>query len=261
MEIKISLLGTSYNNKDFEIKRCLDSILNQSFKNYEIILIFEPNLKKNNIIEQYKKKIKNLKVIYNNRKLGMVNSLNIGLTICKGKYISRIDLDDYYSRKKLFEQYKFMEKHSNISICGTKIIGFIDFKKKKIFKYSQNILKELFFFNPLAHSSVFIRRSFINKIKKYDSNFKASEDLEFWMRSIVNGGKIINLNKYLTFYNLKNKKKLRDKTNFYYNYICRKKYSKKIFGYVLGNINILIFYLLYNMHNSFSKIINKIMKW
>ena len=47
MTIKISVLGTSYNNKDFEIKRCLDSILNQSFKNYECILVLEPNLKIN----------------------------------------------------------------------------------------------------------------------------------------------------------------------------------------------------------------------
>ena len=260
MTIKISVLGTSYNNKDFEIKRCLDSILNQSFKNYECILVLEPNLKINHMIEYYKKKIKNFKVIFNKQKLGIVKSLNIGLSYCRGKYISRIDLDDFYSREKLFQQYKFMEKNLDISVCGTKAIGFVNYKKIKILKYSNYILRELFFLNPLAHSSVLIRSSLLKKIGKYDNNFKASEDLELWMRLLANKKKIANLDKFLTFYNLNNKKLMRDKKNFYYNFLSRKKYSKLIFGYILGSLNILIFCLIYNFHFFFSGMINKITK-
>lgn len=256
----VSVIGTSYNNSSFEITRCLKSILNQSYKFIEIIIVLEPNTKNLNSFIQFRKK--NIKIIYNQKKEGFVKSLNIGLNSCKGEYISRIDFDDYYNKSKIYKQVNFLKKNKSIDVCGT-AIKYFNGKKNfvKIFPKNHNeILRNFFLFNSIAHSSVMMRYNLIKKFGRYNQNYKFSEDLEIWFKFISKGVKFYNLNYPLTFYNIQNKSFLREKENFIYNFKARKKYSKKIFGFYFGILNIIIFKILLLLFPFIRKLINSIIK-
>lgn len=257
----VSILGTSYLNSFNQLKRCIYSLKNQTYKNIEFIFILEKHKKNNrNFFEITKKLNINSKIIINKKRLGLVKSLNKGLKYCKGAYISRIDFDDYYNKNKILEQVLILEKNKEVGVCGT---GLYLFNKKKFFK--KNFPKDnffikifFFFFNSIAHSSVMIRKSILDKYGTYNEHFKYSEDLELWLRFIKNKVKFYNIPKLLTFYNIEKKKFIRNKENFLYNLLARKMHSKKIYGKFLGNLNIKIFILFINNYNIFSNCLNRI---
>ena len=96
----ISIIVTYYKKRKF-IKKNLNSILNQSYKNYEIIFVYDDDDKKDlhyikKLIGLFKKK----KLIINKKNLGVTKSRNIAMKFCKGKFISFIDSDDFWIKNK-----------------------------------------------------------------------------------------------------------------------------------------------------------------
>ena len=258
----VSILGTSFSNSTDQIKRCIKSLKNQSYKNLEFIFILEPNQNNNSIFLKQKKKIKNLTIIINKKKLGFVKSLNKGIQKCKGKYISRIDFDDYYDKTKITKQVNFMEKNKKIGVCGTSLF-LADGKKckKKIYPTKNFFIKLYFyFFNSIAHSSVIIRKSLIKKHGRYNENFIYSEDLELWLRFLSKNIIFYNLSEPLTYYNVTKKPYLRVRENFIYNLNARKKYSHKIYGKIFGKINIILFKIFISNYELIQRLLNKLFK-
>ena len=239
----VSVLGTSFSNSRKQIKKCISSLKNQNYSNLEFIFVLEPNQKNNLIFFKQKIKIKNLRIIVNKKKLGFVKSLNKGMKQCKGKYISRIDFDDYFDKTKISKQVNFMEINKSVGVCGTALF-FVSGKNfnKKIYPKTNFFIKLYFFlFNSMAHSSVLIRSSLLKKHGNYNENFKYSEDLELWLRLLSKKIKFYNLTEALTYYNVAKKPYLRAKENFTYNSKARKKYSYKIYGNLLGKLNVKLF--------------------
>ena len=105
IEPLVSIALRSYNQKYF-LKEAIDSIFNQSYANYELIIADDYSTDGSiELIENYKKN------------LGHTKNLNRALFACKGKYISIFDGDDIMLPNKLKLQVKFMEKNSNCVIC------------------------------------------------------------------------------------------------------------------------------------------------
>ena len=107
---KVSIILPYYKKKNF-FNQCIKSAINQSYKNKEIIIIYDDTDKQE--LEYIKKKIANhkyIKLIINNKNLGVSKSRNIGIKKSKGEYIAFLDCDDYWFNKKLEEQIKFMKK-------------------------------------------------------------------------------------------------------------------------------------------------------
>ncbi len=172
-----------YFKKKKYIKQTLNSIINQSFKNHELIIIYDQTDRSD--ISYIKSIIKNkikFKIIINKRNLGVGKSRNIGIKNSKSKYIAFCDADDVWHKKKSEIQLNLMKKknlyfsHSDYNLINTrnKIIG--KMIVKKILSYN-DLLKSC----DIALSSVILKRSLLKRSLKF-GNTKTKEDFLLWLK-------------------------------------------------------------------------------
>ena len=186
-----------YFKKKRFIKKTLDSIIYQTFKNFELIIVYDQKDKSDlkYIKKILAKKIK-YKLIINKKNLGVGKSRNIGIKNSNSKYIAFCDADDVWSKKKSEIQLRLMEKkklnfsHTDYNLINEedKIIGKMNVKQNLTFKDLINSC-------DIALSSVMIRRSFINKNLLFGLN-KTKEDYLLWLK-ISRLTKIYGINKTL----------------------------------------------------------------
>jgi len=188
MGIEISVIMSVYNTKEEYLRTAIESILNQSFKEYEFIIIDDYSDEKTTaILEEYRNK--KIKIIKNNTNLGLTASLNIGLEMAKGRYIARMDSDDISYSNRFECQYKYMEQHPEIDVLG----GWVKMGKRinKSYGKAGNDWKKvrmLFENAGICHSAAFIRKSFLDKYHlKYDISIKKAQDYDLWCRCLEVG--------------------------------------------------------------------------
>ena len=196
MTSKISVIIPSYNNFIF-FERCISSVINQTYKNIEIIIIFDHGNKKDlkTLKSILKKKQKKIKLIINSKNLGAGLSRNKAAKLAKGKYIAFLDSDDVWTRNKLKHQLAFMKKRKiTISHTSYYIIDENDVKiGSQIAKYKQtyqNLLNSC----DIGLSSLMIEKDLFLK-NKFTSN-KTKEDYASWLK-IAKKMDIYGLNKPL----------------------------------------------------------------
>lgn len=192
-------------NAEKHLTEAINSILNQSYSNFEFIIINDGSTDTSlDIINKYNDNRIILINLEKNR--GITNALNIGIEIAKGKYIARMDADDISHSKRLEKQVKFLERNSNVDVLGSKI-RVIKQNGEKTRRFlgvvaPPNILRiYTLFLCPLMHPSV-IGKSSLFKHLKY-RQFKRSEDYELWSR-LSHDYQMYNLNETLLFYRAPN---------------------------------------------------------
>ena len=116
----ISCIMANYNTDPVMFRAALDSILNQTFSNFELILIDDKSTNENSkkVIDEYCKKDSRIVAIYNKENKGLAGSLNEGLKIARGKFIARFDTDDICVKNRFERQLTYMEDRQ-IDICST----------------------------------------------------------------------------------------------------------------------------------------------
>lgn len=204
----ISVIMSVYNAEKY-LREAIESILTQSFTEFEFIII---NDKSNDsslkIIKEYEQEDGRIKLIKNKQNLGLTRSLNKGLSIAKYKYIARMDADDISMCDRFEKQVKFLEKNYDIDILGSyaydingknKIIG-----KRRVPLSHSDILEMLPILSPLIHPSVMFRKNSLDKTNGYNENFRTSQDYELWFRAASKGLKFHNLPEYLLKYRMDN---------------------------------------------------------
>lgn len=204
-QVPISVLMSVYNTKEEYLREAIESILKQSFCDYEFIIVNDGSDEvTTRVLKSYCDS--RIKVIDNEKNMGLTKSLNVGLAHAKGKYIARMDSDDISFPRRLEKQYQYMEKHHDIDILGAWTE-----KNGKIFKSGGAIPTEwrkvrmLFGNNGIVHSSAFIRKSFLDtKNLKYDENIPKAQDYKLWVDSINNGAKMYVLPCVLLKYRIYN---------------------------------------------------------
>jgi len=200
----VSVVLSVYNGEKY-LDEAIESILNQSYENFEFIIIDDGSSDKSlEIIHSYKdKRI----IVISRENRGLVSSLNEGIEVAKGVYIARMDADDISLATRLEEQVIFMEKNLDVGICGTGIIGFGEDIKEKPWLLSsadKTIKTELLFSSCFAHPTVMIRRELIVKNKLfYNEEFLHAEDFELWTR-MVGYAKFANVKRALLKYRIIN---------------------------------------------------------
>ncbi len=180
----------------------IKSILNQSFSDFEFIIINDAST---DTTSQLLKRIKDprVKVITNPRHLGLTRSLNLGISQSQGEFIARMDADDIALPHRFKVQSRFLKHHPAVAVCGT-AANLINASGKKIgsshypVKISQSILMR---YNPLIHPSVMFRRSVIQTQGDYDNKLDGAEDYDLWLR-LGARYQIANINQPLLSYRI-----------------------------------------------------------
>ena len=195
----VSVILPYFKKKEF-IKNTINSIIKQSYKNYELILIYDdPDKSDLNYIKKIVKNIKRKKIIINNNNIGAGLSRNLGILKAKGKYISFIDGDDIWKKDKLKNQLLFM-LDNNIEFCFTSysIIN----KKNTIIKFikaKKNIdYKDLIKSCDIGLSTVMLKTRLLKKIKF--TKIKTKEDYILWLKLSKKNVKMIGLDQKLVLW-------------------------------------------------------------
>lgn len=186
-----------YNEEEW-VSKAIDSMLKQTYKNFEFIIVNDGSKDGTlAILNKYAKKDKRIKVI-NQTNTGLTIALNNGLAKCSGDYIARMDADNLSAPKRLEKQVKFLESHKDYALVGSwREDVFLDSKRiLKLPTSNDDIKKGLVRTCMISHSSVLIRTKIMKKYK-YDPKFRTSQDYDLWVR-IAKKYKLANLPEVLT---------------------------------------------------------------
>ncbi|MDO9000765.1 MAG: glycosyltransferase family 2 protein [Bacteroidota bacterium] len=187
-------------NADFFLKRAMDSILEQTYSNIEFLIINDGSTDNSlSIIKSYSDN--RIVLIENEKNLGLIYSLNIGLQKARGKYVARMDADDVSYKNRIQKQLVFMENHSDVGILGTFIQKEKKFELYANPKLTSNELKaRLIFNNIFNHPTILFRNSFLKEQNiSYNAEFKHAEDYNLWLNTIPKTDFAI-LNESLLYY-------------------------------------------------------------
>lgn len=181
---KISVLMPVYNAERF-LREAIDSILNQTFRDFEFIIINDASTDNSkNIILSYNDK--GIRYFENDINLGVAGTLNKGLELARSDLVARMDADDISFPNRLEMQYKMMEKDKKIAVLAS-IFDVVDesgnfMYTEKYANSSEEIYYALQFRDCLGHPTVMFRKRIIlNVYKGYDINHEA-EDYDLWLR-------------------------------------------------------------------------------
>ena len=193
----ISVVIPYHRKKNF-FEKTIKSILNQSFKRFEIILIYDDeNLKELDFIKKIKKQSSKIKLIINKKNLGPGLSRNKGILLSKGTHIAFCDADDLWQKNKLSLQIKFMKKY-NLNFLHSNYFV-IDKKGKKIGKFkakSKINFQELLKSCDIGLSTVMVKKSLLRQ--NLFCKLRTKEDFYLWLQLIKKETKIYSVNKYLS---------------------------------------------------------------
>lgn len=204
----ISVIMAAYNEKISELNRAIKSILDQTYSDIELIVICDNP--KNKEMQEYLRKIsssdKRLKVYYNEKNIGLAESLNKAIQLTNGEFIARMDADDYSFPVRLEKQLAYI-KETNYDLVGA-LIECVDengntiYSMKNMPASNEKVLKKVEFNNPLAHPTWFAKREVFIKNKGYRP-VPYAEDYDFILRAILNGFKLGNVSEILFKYTIR----------------------------------------------------------
>jgi len=181
---RLTLLMPVYNGEKY-LREAIDSILNQTYPDFEFLIIDDGSTDRSyEIISSYQDS--RIKLLKNSKNLGLIQTLNIGLENSDTEYIARMDCDDISLPQRLEKQIVFMDKNPSVGISGTWVKPFGG-KSGKVWKYEtdpEKIKAQLFFDSCLAHPSIIIRESMLAKNKlSYDCRHLHAEDWGLWQKA------------------------------------------------------------------------------
>lgn len=203
---KVSILMASCNGEKY-IRQSLDSIINQTFSDFELIVINDASSDKTlEILKKYAKKDSRIYFYSNEKNEGLTVSLNIALKYISpdSQLICRMDDDDICMPNRLEIQIKYFQQHKDAGVVGSnafiidnenRIIG-----KRKVPTEHDKIMAALPRYNPMIHSSVMIKRDVLKKTNGYNEKFRTSQDYELWFRLAASGIRFANIPENLLKY-------------------------------------------------------------
>ena len=208
-ELLVSVIMSVYNEEENWLMQSIESILNQSYKNLEFIIILDKpgNDKLDALIKKYCVTDARIRYFVNEKNLGLVRSLNRALTYAKGDFIARMDADDISMPSRIEKQASYLNKHSDVDFMGARCIN-IDEDGKELYrdevipedmKLIKSCLVNVDFVN---HPTWFFRKECADKNEGY-REITCAEDYDFLLRLITNGFKLANTNEFLVRYRIR----------------------------------------------------------
>lgn len=205
-EAKISCIIASYNTPAKYLLEAVDSILRQTYKNFELILVDDGS---QIAIKDILKDINDerLIIIRNESNMGVTKSRNRAMKIMTGEFMAVMDADDISDEKRFEKEISYLLSHPKCDLVSSQMAFISDYNRKnpwiKIPKSNQKYLSWLFWDNsrPFPHGPALIRNSFLKKYSIfYDENYKKALDYRLWVDCARNGAEFHILDEYLYFY-------------------------------------------------------------
>uniref|UniRef100_UPI0011E6F564 glycosyltransferase family 2 protein n=1 Tax=Campylobacter concisus TaxID=199 RepID=UPI0011E6F564 len=198
----VSVVMSVYNAEKY-LDDAIQSILKQTYKNFEFVIINDgSNDRSLEIIKKYKNEDDHI-ILISRENRGLISSLNEGIAKARGEYIARMDADDISLPFRIEKQLQVMEHDKNIVVCGSWINIFgenINEKVARYFEHDKQIKANLLVSCCFAHPSVMIRKDALtNNNILYDERFKNAEDYYLWTQ-LAKVGKFYNIPEILLKY-------------------------------------------------------------
>lgn len=209
---KVSVVMSVYKEPLNWIQESIDSILQQTFTDFEFIIINDNPGREELLafLESNRVKDERIIIINNEKNIGLTRSLNKGIAISQGEYVARMDADDISVPERFEKQVKLLNSHKNVGVCGSHIhyFGASDY----ICKYPESD-KDMYWFlkSNMAHPAVMIRKSIFNGTY-YNTKFVVSQDYALWVRLYEEGVAMYNIQDVLLFYR-KSSEQISSKSN------------------------------------------------
>jgi glycosyltransferase involved in cell wall biosynthesis len=219
---KVSVVMPAYNAEKY-ISEAIESILNQTFTDFEFIIINDGSTDKTKeIINSYTDY--RIHYLENESNLGIVATLNKGLEYASGEYIARMDADDISLSNRFEKQVSIMDTDSTIGALGTgtRIFGQnVETRETHSTLNSDKLKAELMFSTCMCHPSVMIRKSVLDENNfHYKEEFKGAEDYELWWQ-IATVSRILTIPDVLHCYRIHPNQITQNKDEAYRNLLLR----------------------------------------
>ena len=205
----ITVYITNYNYAKY-LNQSIKSVLNQTYKNFELIIIDDgSNDDSIDIINSYEK-LKNVKLIFQKRK-GLNATNNVALSMAKGKYFIRLDADDFFEINALEKMVNIIDKDDDIVMVFPDY--FVVDEENSIIRTVKrhNFENDVKLFDQPAHGAcTLIRKKSLQEIGGYDEDFDRQDGYDLWLK-VINNFKIRNINEPLFYYRFHNSNLTKDK--------------------------------------------------
>ena len=182
----ISVLMSTYNTPEDWLSEAIESILSQTFSDFEFIIADDCSTQS---LDNIRTKYSDERIIWfrNERNLGLTKTLNKALKLAKGKYIARMDADDISLPERFSTQIRYMESHPEVIVCGSYRRAFGNENKDEIWnipltREEQQV--QLFFFNcGLTHPTAMFRKSMLDEYGiTYNEDYIKAQDYGIWVQ-------------------------------------------------------------------------------
>lgn len=201
----VSIIMSVYNTEELYLRKAIESMLNQTFTNFEFIIVMDcPEDNSEDIVAEYLEQDDRIRVIYNEENLGLTKSLNRALEIATGRYIARMDADDFSVPTRLEVQYSYLETHPEIGVVGGHVYtGNKKHRSMTAWNTNPETTKvQMLFHNAgVPHPTAMFRREINGEPVRYNEKILKSQDFELWSR-LVHRTRIVVLDEVFLIYRI-----------------------------------------------------------
>lgn len=213
--VNVSIIMAEYNTPLSKLKESINSILSQTFKDFELILIDDGGVRNvSTIVRNFNDP--RIKVVKNDTNLGLVDSLNKAIEHASGQYLVRMDTDDIALPTRIERQYDFMTSHPEYAVVGSRAIEFSEIGDEGILGMpGEKTMKSVMRGDVLIHPSVMMRKDAVQSAGMYQK-YKRAEDLSLWCELLLAGYRLYVVDEILLKYRVNtddyDKRKLKNRT-------------------------------------------------
>jgi len=246
---ELSVIMTTYNEDVSFLQSCVNSICNQTWKDFECIIVLEPEEANLRFLEEVAVTDKRIRIVQNDKKLGVADSRNRAIMKSSSEFIAVMDGDDYYDPMRLEKQLQFLRNNSRISVVGSNMYLIDQFNnivgERKYPEFHDDIKKNFLLTMSIANPSAMIRRKDLQEIGLFNTELSKAEDFELWLRFLSVDKKLHNLQENLVYYRIQNSQnEKRGAIHWRNNYRARKRYSRFIWTFHERCLSLLLFFVM-----------------
>lgn len=185
---KVSIVLPTYNGEKY-IRQSIDSIINQTFTDWELIIVDDCSTDNTlDIVNEYAKKDNRIRIIHNKINQKLPNSLNIGFAVSNGEYLTWTSDDNMYKPTAIDEMCEYLNKHEKYMVCAA--MDYIDQNNNLLCMECEIYSDEKIYCYNCVGACFMYKREILDAVGEYDIDLFGVEDYDYWLQ-IVNRYKSI----------------------------------------------------------------------